>query len=203
MARDFIYLASASPRRSELLGQIGVRFEVVPAGVSEAGLAEESATDYVLRVATAKADAVWDAVSAAGRPRPVLAADTAVVLDGRIFGKPEDETQAMQMLARLSGRTHEVETAVVLRCGDDLQARCTRSEVRFRATTAAERGAYCRTREPIDKAGAYGIQGLGAVFIDRVSGSYSGVMGLPLFETAELLAGCGLPVWLHADQTKR
>jgi septum formation protein len=128
----------------------------------------------------------------------VLAADTAVVLDGCVLGKPGTRGAALAILEALSGRTHAVLTAVALRSATGVATRSTASEVRFRATTAAEREAYCRTDEPTDKAGGYGIQGLGAVFIERLTGSYSAVMGLPLFETAELLAGLGLPGWLRA-----
>ena len=196
MKKDFVYLASASPRRSELLRQIGVPFEVRPADVAEEAKPGERAEPYVVRVAVAKADAVWAAVRA--EPRPVLAADTAVVLDGEILGKPEVAAEAAAMLARLSGRTHRVLTAVALRHADGIETQLSDSEVRFRATTAAERLAYCATGEPFDKAGGYGIQGYAAVFVEELKGSYSGVVGLPLFETAALLARCGIPSWLTA-----
>jgi septum formation protein len=197
MRKDFVYLASASPRRSALLRQIGVRFEVRAADIKEEPLARESPEDYVVRLAAAKAEAVWAAVEGADA-RPVLAADTAVVLDGVVLGKPADPAEAIAMLERLSGRTNLVLTAVALRDGAGLQTRLSASEVRFRATTAAERLAYCSTGEPLDKAGGYGIQGHAAVFVEELHGSYSGVMGLPLFETATLLARCGLTFWLTA-----
>jgi septum formation protein len=191
MKKDFVYLASASPRRSELLRQIGVPFEVRPADIPEAQRAGESAEALVLRLAEQKADAVWRRVPA-GERRPVLAADTAVVLDERVLGKPADAAEAEAMLAALSGRTHRVLTAVALRWGDAAETLLSSSEVRFRATTAEERAAYCRSAEPFDKAGGYGIQGRAAMFVEHLSGSYSGVVGLPLFETAALLARCGV-----------
>jgi septum formation protein len=194
MRKDFVYLASASPRRRELLRQIGVAFEVKPADVAEDLGPGEAPEAYVLRVAAAKADAVWAVVQA--EPRPVLAADTAVVLDGAVLGKPSDPTEAESMLARLSGRVHWVLTAVALRHGDDRVTLLSASEVRFRPTTVAERLAYCATGEPFDKAGGYGIQGHAAVFVESLQGSYSGVMGLPLFETAALLARAGVQFWL-------
>jgi septum formation protein len=196
MKKDFVYLASASPRRSELLRQIGVRFEVRPADIKEEPITGEAPEAYVVRLATAKAEAVWAAVAA--DPRPVLGADTAVVLDGALLGKPRDTAEAAQMLERLSGRTHRVLTAVALRTGSGVDTRLSASEVRFRATTAAERRAYCSTGEPFDKAGGYGIQGHAAVFVDELKGSYSGVVGLPLCETAVLLERCGFAFWLTA-----
>ncbi|HEX7236366.1 MAG TPA: nucleoside triphosphate pyrophosphatase [Gammaproteobacteria bacterium] len=196
MKKDFVYLASASPRRSELLRQIGVPFQARPAAISEDRLAGETPEAYVLRLAAAKAEAIW--AGAAGDSRPVLAADTAVVLDGEVLGKPETQADAMAMLARLSGRTHRVLTGVALRYAAGVETRLSVSEVRFRATTAAERQAYCRTGEPFDKAGGYGIQGHAAVFVEELRGSYSGVVGLPLYETAALLARCGIGFWLTA-----
>lgn len=193
MIKDFVYLASASPRRGELLRQIGVEFRVRAADIDESPLPGEPPREYVLRLAAAKAAAVGGAL--APQPAPVLAADTAVVVDGEILGKPADAAEAERMLERLSGRVHEVLTAVALGAGGTIDTRLSRSEVRFRATTAAERAAYCRTGEPLDKAGAYAIQGLAAVFVEHLRGSFSGVMGLPLFETAELLVQCGVPMW--------
>lgn len=195
MGTDFIYLASASPRRRELLRQIGIEFIVRPARVAETPLAGEAPARYVERVARAKASAVWAAV-ARDEVRPVLGADTAVVLGDQILGKPETQDAAMTMLERLSGRTHTVLSAVAVQFEDRSETCISSSKVRFRATTEAERAAYCATCEPLDKAGAYGIQGCGAVFIADLRGSYSGVMGLPVFETAALLGRFGLPVWL-------
>ena len=197
MKKDFLCLASASPRRSELLRQIGVPFEVRAADIKEEQLRGELPDVYVLRLAAAKAEAVWAAMPEVER-RPVLAADTAVVLDGHVLGKPLDAAEAAGMLERLSGRTHRVLTAVALRVAAGVETRLSQSEVRFRATTAAERVQYCATGEPFDKAGGYGIQGRAAVFVEELRGSYSGVVGLPLFETAELLTRYGFGFWLMA-----
>ena len=194
MSLDFVYLASGSPRRRELLHQIGVPFRVVGTAVDEAALPGEAPAAYVTRLAAAKADAGWDRRRDAAEA-PVLAADTAVVLDGRIFGKPADGRDAEDMLSLLSGRTHEVLTAVALRTAAGMHARLSRSEVTFRAIGTLEARAYWETGEPQDKAGAYAIQGLAAVFIADLRGSFSGVMGLPLFETAELLGVAGVPPW--------
>jgi septum formation protein len=191
MSQDFVYLASGSPRRRELLQQIGVPFRVVGTQVDEAVLPGEAPPGYVTRLAAAKADAGWEKSRDASRV-PVLAADTAVVLDGKILGKPADRQDAEGMLWRLAGRTHEVLTAVALRTASGLQSRVSRSEVTFRDIAAAEVQAYWETGEPRDKAGAYAIQGRAAIFIADLRGSYSGVMGLPLFETAELLREAGL-----------
>jgi len=194
MPPDFVYLASASPRRRELLLQIGVSFRVLGAAVDEAVLPGEAPQAYVERLAAAKADAGWEA-NRDPDGVPVLAADTAVVLDGNILGKPKDAKDAEGMLGELSGRTHEVLTAVALRTAKGLRRRISRSEVTFRAIAAAEAQAYWETGEPCDKAGAYAIQGGAAVFIADLRGSYSGVMGLPLFEAAELLAEAGIARW--------
>jgi septum formation protein len=196
MKKDFVYLASASPRRSDLLRQIGVPFQIRPAAIAEEPHEGEMPEAYVVRLAAAKAEAIWAA--AVGDSRPVLAADTAVVLDGELLGKPATEAEAMRMLERLSGRSHRVLTAVALRSAAGLDTRLSESEVRFRATTAAERLNYCLTGEPFDKAGGYGIQGHAAVFVAELRGSYSGVVGLPLQETAALLARCGIDFWLTA-----
>jgi len=197
MTTGFIYLASASPRRSELLRQIGVPFRVLSSSVPEIRDGDEPPETYVARLAAAKAEAVWARVQSE-EPAPVLAADTAVVLDGEIFGKPADELQACAMLERLSGRSHSVLTAVALRWQQAQTSLLSVSEVRFRPTTSEERIAYCRTGEPFDKAGGYAIQGCGAIFIDHLSGSYSGVMGLPIPETAALLRKFALPAWLRS-----
>jgi septum formation protein len=194
MSQDFVYLASGSPRRRELLQQIGVSFRVVGMAVDEAVLPDETPSAYVTRLAAAKAVAGWER-SRDAHQVPVLAADTAVVLDGQILGKPADGQDAEGMLRQLSGRTHEVLTAVALRTTDGLQSRISRSEVTFRSIAAAEARAYWETGEPSDKAGAYAIQGRGAIFVADLRGSYSGVMGLPLFETAELLRRAGVSHW--------
>jgi septum formation protein len=193
MSPAFVYLASGSPRRRELLQQIGVPFRVLGCDVDEAAHPGEAAQSYVARIAAAKAEAGWQ-----GKPgveAPVLAADTAVALDSRILGKPRDRADAVQMLLDLSGRTHEVLTAVVLRTAAGALSRISHSLVTFRNIQSAEAGVYWDTGEPCDKAGAYAIQGRAAVFIAELRGSYSGVMGLPLFETAELLGSAGIVPW--------
>jgi len=195
MEKDFVYLASASPRRSALLAQIGVAHRVVPADIPEVREPDESSECYVIRLAEQKASAVW-AQTQEGQGRPVLAADTTVELDGRVFGKPRDATDALQMLADLSGRSHRVLTGVALYHAGGLTSTLSVSEVKFRPTTDAERRAYCATGEPLDKAGGYGIQGCGAVFVEWIEGSFSAVVGLPLCETAALLAQVDEPAWL-------
>lgn len=187
-----MYLASASPRRRDLLDQIGVPHRRVIVEVDETRRSGEAVTDFVQRLALEKARAGWEALPVPERG-PVLGADTLVVLDGEPLGKPAGREEALAMLARLSGRTHEVLTAVALVTPEPLCA-LSGSRVRFRATSASERLAYWNSGEPVDKAGGYGIQGLGAVFIEHLEGSYSGVMGLPLFETAELLRQAGIAV---------
>jgi septum formation protein len=195
MTADFVYLASASPRRRELLQQIGVPFRLVGTALDETPLPGEAPAAYVSRLAAAKADAGWLSRSAANAP--VLAADTAVLLDGAILGKPRDQDDAERMLQRLSGRTHEVMTAVAVRSSAGNEIKVSHSWVTFRDLDAAEVRAYWDTGEPRDKAGAYAIQGYAAIFIADLRGSYSGVMGLPLFETAELLKGLGLKFGLR------
>ena len=187
-----LVLASASPRRRELLWQIGVAHRVAIANIDERPRAGEAAGDCVQRLALAKAKAVWQP------DLPVLGADTAVVLDGEMLGKPRDRHSALTMLARLSGRRHRVLTAVALVDTHGGQLRLSDSEVEFRELEAAECARYWDSGEPRDKAGGYAIQGLGAVFVRGVHGSYSGVMGLPLFETAELLDAAGVPRWQYA-----
>jgi septum formation protein len=185
-------LASASPRRRELLGQLGVPYVLTAPDIDEAVLAGESALDYVVRMARAKARAVHPH----GAGLPVLAADTTVLIDERICGKPADAEEGIALLLQLSGRSHQVLTAVALSAAGEVHHRLSRSEVRFRHVSLAEAIAYWNTGEPRDKAGGYAVQGHGAVFVEHLSGSYSGVMGLPLFETAELLAGAGVSYWL-------
>ena len=191
-----IYLASRSPRRRELLAQIGVRFHLLlfrsRAGeapdVDETPLAAEPPDTYVERLARAKAEAGWRRMLQRNLPQsPVLAADTTVALEGHIYGKPANRQEAAEMLAQLAGRTHEVLTAVALKHEDWLQSLLSRSEVRFKVLTAREIEQYVLSGEADDKAGAYAIQGRAARFIVELRGSYSGVMGLPLYETAQLL----------------
>ena len=191
---SFIYLASGSPRRRELLRQIGVAFQVVGADLDETALPSESPVAYVSRLAQAKATAGWERSRNLGDV-PVLAADTAVVLESRILGKPADMNDAIAMLLQLSGRAHQVLTAVALRTAGGLELKVSRSTVTFRSIDPSEARAYWKTGEPSDKAGAYAIQGYAAVFISDLKGSYSGVMGLPLFETAALLEAAGVTCW--------
>ncbi len=187
-----LYLASASPRRRELLSQLGLTYEVVPADVDESHLPGEAPADYVVRLARLKAEA---AAARLGRPgKPVLGADTAVVVAGEVLGKPKDRDEGLAMLAKLAGRQHEVLSAVALWSTRGLTSALSLSRVRFRDIPAAEARAYWDTGEPADKAGGYGIQGRGAVFVTELTGSYSGVMGLPLYETAELLRAAGVEV---------
>lgn len=195
--RPLLYLASASPRRSALLRQIGVAHAVLVAAVDEAERPGETPEEYVERLALEKARAT--SRLAHDPTTAVLAADTTVVLDGALLGKPCDRTDALAMLARLSGRTHRVLTAVALIARGAEQVRTSASEVRFRDIDADERAAYWETGEPRDKAGAYAIQGYGAVFVAELRGSYSGVMGLPLHETAQLLRGAGIRHWEPID----
>ncbi len=186
MAQPLLLLASASPRRAELLRQIGIAHEVRPLDVDESRRPGEAPVEYVLRLAETKARSLWDRLPASGR-RPVLAADTTVALEGEIFGKPAGRDEAVAMLSRLSGRTHEVHTAVALAHAGGLEARVSSSRVTMRAISPAEIDRYWATGEPADKAGGYAVQGLAAIFICHLAGSYSGVMGLPLCETWELL----------------
>jgi septum formation protein len=181
-----IYLASASPRRSELLRQIGVTHAVRAVDIDETPRPGEAPAQYALRLAGEKARALWDRLDAAGR-RPVLAADTTVALGAEILGKPDGPADAARILGRLSGRTHEVHTAVAVLHAGGLDARLSSSAVTFRALQRDEIDWYWRSGEPADKAGAYAVQGHAATFISHLAGSYSGVMGLPLYETWELL----------------
>lgn len=182
-------LASASPRRRQLLGQLGIRHEARPTDVLEIPQTGESPERYVRRIAAEKSLAAQRLID---HEAPVLAADTEVVLDDDILGKPLDQAHAMAMLARLSGRTHRVLSAVSLRAGNRHWEALSISEVSFRPLTLDEIAAYWMTGEPQGKAGAYAIQGLGALFIEHLSGSYTGVMGLPLRETGDLLRRIGL-----------
>lgn len=189
-----LYLASGSPRRRELLTQIGVSFMTVGADIDETPLDHESPSAYVERLARGKAEAGRRALKVS-TDGCVLGADTAVVLDGRILGKPLDQADSVAMLMALSGRDHEVLTAIAVLDGQRCESRVVRSRVRFRAITEQEALAYWASGEPRDKAGSYGIQGLGAVFVAGLEGSYSAVVGLPLCETSELLGHFGIPCW--------
>lgn len=196
MSHAILCLASASPRRRELLAQIGVPHLVQPADLDETPRVGEAPADYVERLAREKAAAVWQARSAAGAALlPVLGADTTVTIDGHVLGKPVDESALQAMFERLSGREHEVWSAVALASATGTTSRRSCTRVKFRVITAAEVRRYWASGEPRDKAGGYAIQGLGAVFVERIEGSYSGVVGLPLLETATLLVAAGIGVW--------
>jgi septum formation protein len=194
MGYDSIVLASASKRRSLLLAQIGVRHRPVAADIDETRQPGERPDAYVERLARGKAQAVLETLEDPP-DRPVLAADTTVVLGERIFGKPADEADCVDMLTALAGQRHEVLTAIALWHDGRLQAITSASYVTFRPIAAEECRRYWASGEPAGKAGAYAIQGLGAVFIARIEGSFSGVMGLPLFETAALLDAAGVRRW--------
>lgn len=194
MSYDSIVLASASLRRSQLLTQIGVRHESLATELDEQPLPGECPADYVRRLAREKALAGL-AAQGGRTDRPVLAADTTVVLDGQIYGKPAGEPECVAMLMTLGGRSHEVLTAVALAEGAGLRTALNVSRVTFRALDEQECRRYWATGEPAGKAGAYAVQGLAAVFISRLEGSFSCVMGLPLFETAALLDAAGVRRW--------
>lgn len=198
-----IYLASKSPRRRELLRQAGIDFELLMlrndpqrgADVTEDVEDRESPEDYVARVALEKGAFAWNmVVTRRLTPRPVLSADTTVTMDGVILGKPAGQKEAVAMLEQLSGRTHEVLTSVAVHYKDIAEQVTQVSKVRFATLSPAAIRAYCATTEPYDKAGGYGIQGLAALFVEHIDGSHSGIMGLPLFETATLLRKAGLPL---------
>ena len=199
-AHRHVYLASRSLRRRELLKQIGVGFEVLllreapgrSADLDESAQAGEDPLAYVQRVARTKADLAWMRLMQRRlRRHPVVTADTTVAVDGDILGKPADAAEAARFLRRLSGRAHVVHTAVAVVLDGRVDLLVSTSEVHFRALDDAEIEHYVATHEPMDKAGGYAIQGRAALFVRHLAGSYSGVMGLPLFETAELLARCG------------
>jgi septum formation protein len=204
MSDALLYLASRSPRRQALLQQLGVPFQLLLMREAPGRIADvveevkdgEPPRHYVERIARTKANVGWERLQRRKLPPlPVLGADTEVVLDDVVFGKPVDAADAARMLARLSGCTHEVLTGVALRCDDDdLAFALSVSRVTFARLTAAQVDAYVATGEPMDKAGGYAIQGRAAAFIERLEGSYSGIVGLPLFETAQLLAAQGLRV---------
>lgn len=186
-AQPKLYLASTSPRRREILQSLGIDFEVIPVETDESPYKGERPSALVLRLAIAKAD---------GAPVSgfVLAADTVVVLDDRILGKPGDVDEAIDMLLALSGRTHTVLTGVALKTPDRTLTALSSTEVQFREIGRDEAMAYWQSGEPCDKAGAYGIQGLGGALVSAIHGSYSGVMGLPAFETIKLLKAVGIEI---------
>ncbi|MXS80354.1 septum formation protein [Nitrosomonas eutropha] len=203
-AGSYIYLVSRSARRRDLLKQIGIRHTILlmretlsrPVDVDETPVPEESPADYVYRITHTKAEAGWLRLKQRRLPvLPVLAADTIVVLDGRILGKPKDTGHAEEMLRALSGQEHQVHTAVGLAFQGQIRLRLSTTIVRFRDISPHEIRAYIASNEPYDKAGAYAIQGKAAAFIINISGSYSGVVGLPLFETSQLLEETGIPIF--------
>jgi septum formation protein len=199
-----IYLASRSPRRRDLLKQIGVPFELLllredlrrGVDVDETPLPDESAGVYVLRIARAKAEMAVRQIAYRNLPqKPVLAADTTVVFDGEIMGKPDDAEHAARMLRVLSGREHQVLTAVAVALKEQIETQISVSSVWFRELSDAEVRRYCAGSEPLDKAGAYAIQGRAGAFVTRINGSYSGIIGLPLAETVELLQKFNVPLY--------
>lgn len=197
-----LVLASSSPRRAELLTQVGLPYHLFPVPVDETRRPAEAAPDYVRRLAGEKAQAAWEAlknpaVSMPQGPKLVLGADTVVVVDGELLGKPTSLDHARAMLLQLSGRAHQVLTAVAVKHQAGLVVQLVTSEVTFRPLGLDEIRAWLATGEAMDKAGAYGIQGKAGIFVASIKGSYSAVVGLPLEETAQLLAQCGAPVWRY------
>lgn len=191
-----LVLASASPRRKELLNQIGVQFSVKAADICEAVRPGETSKAYVKRLAIEKAQAAFSDCSL---DTAVLGADTTVVLDGNIIGKPQNKADAIDILMGLSGKTHQVITSVAIVSDEQTLSVVVETNVTFRTLSMEECDTYWNTGEPLDKAGSYGIQGFGAVFVDRIEGSYSAVVGLPLAETAELLQVIGVSIWQQEE----
>jgi septum formation protein len=187
-----IYLASRSPRRVELLKQIGILCVTLPADIDETQNLNESSIDYVMRLARQKAEACSQALNSEQRLSPILAADTTVVLDEQVLGKPEDDNDARQILTRLSGRVHQVHTAVALAFNNQIEVVLSTTVVEMMDLSVAQIEAYIASGDHRDKAGSYGIQGAAGAWIKRIEGSYTGVMGLPLYETAALLRKCDL-----------
>ena len=193
MTNATLYLASASPRRREILQQLGLAFQSLPQAIDESRLPGEAPAAFVQRLARGKAESALAALG--NRPGALcLGSDTTVVCDGEIFEKPEDAADARRILGALSGKTHQVLTAVALASAGFSEVLLSTSAVTFRELDDAEIDAYWATGEPADKAGAYGIQGLGAMFVTSISGSYSAIMGLPVAETVNLLARVGITV---------
>lgn len=185
-----ITLASASPRRRELLDQIFVTYNALPVNIDESHIAGESAEQFVIRLAQEKAQAGYKQAP----QRAALGSDTIVVCENKILGKPENKAQGLSMLKSLSGRTHQVMTAVAICDAETLHCKVSRSDVEFTELSSQQIEAYWETGEPVDKAGGYGVQGIAAQFIKNIKGSYSGIMGLPLYETTELLKLVGIRV---------
>ena len=195
MHQKMIYLASRSPRRAELLEQIGIAFIVLPSDIDETPLLNEQSHAYVMRLAAEKAQACYDGLISQLAPiYPVLAADTTVSIEGKILGKPQDDDEAFQMLSSMSGRCHEVHTGIAVATHEGLKVAISTTKVEMAKLSDEMILAYIATEEPRDKAGAYGIQGLAGTLIKRIEGSYSGVMGLPIYETAQLLVQAGIRI---------
>ena len=195
MDKQTIYLASRSPRRAELLQQIGLNFTVLPSDIDETPLLNELSHEYVVRLAAEKAQACFAKLQLdQANLYPVLAADTTVSVDGRILGKPQDDDDAFQMLSSLAGRWHEVHTGIAVATISGVKTAISTTRVEMPKLSDKKILAYVATGEPRDKAGAYGIQGLASTMIKRIEGSYSGVMGLPIYETAMLLEQAGIRV---------
>lgn len=198
-----IYLASASPRRREILVSLGFQPVLLTAEIDETAQPGEAVADYVVRMARQKNAAARQLAAQRGLAlaQPLLSADTVVALDNAILGKPRDAAHARELLESLSGREHQVWTAVCVSLGGQTLEAAQRSDVRFKELSAQEIAAYIASGEPLDKAGAYGIQGIGGVFVVHLAGSFSGVMGLPVFETVQLLRQLGAPVPPFAEAT--
>ena len=197
MSTPVLHLASSSPRRRKLLTALGLYFSYDGVAIDESGLPGEAVRDLVLRLATIKARTAFDS----GKYQvPVLGADTLVTLDGLIFGKPESKKEALEMLASLSGRTHQVLSGVAVVANGTLQTAVSVTEVQFREIHPDEAEAYWQSGEPAGKAGAYAVQGLGGIFVSGINGSYTGVVGLPVFETAGLLRRAGIELPSMPDQ---
>ena len=195
-----LILASASPRRAEILQQIGVTFQIAPADIDETPMSQELPLNYVQRMAQEKMQHVIDTF--AGNSTAVLGADTSVVLGSTIYGKPKSQEEAMAMLADLSGKTHQVLTAVAMGNNQRCVLKLSVTDVKFRELDPRECLDYWKTGEPLDKAGGYAIQGLGAVFVEKISGSFSGVVGLPIEQTAQLLQTFKVPIWGAVHKNK-
>ena len=195
-----LILASASPRRAEILQQIGVTFQIAPADIDETPMSQELPLNYVQRMAQEKMEHVIDTF--AGNSTAVLGADTSVVLGSTIYGKPKSQEEAMAMLADLSGKTHQVLTAVAMGNNQRCVLKLSVTDVKFRGLDPRECLDYWKTGEPLDKAGGYAIQGLGAVFVEKISGSFSGVVGLPIEQTAQLLQAFKVPIWGAVHKNK-
>lgn len=200
MIKTELILASASPRRAEILQQIGVDFRIASSDINETPMLQESAFDYVQRMAKEKAQHVINSI--ADSSAVVLGADTTVVLDSKIYGKPKNQEDGLAMLMALSGNTHQVLTAVAMGNKQQCLLRLSSTDVKFRDLDSKECTAYWHTGEPNDKAGGYAIQGLGAVFVEKISGSFSGVVGLPIDQTAQLLKIFDVPIWGNIYKNK-